>query len=335
MDSDSSQLNQSEEIFQPFSFSKRLVLLLIVQTGIISLIAVVSLLALVLWNHARRRQRFKFLRRPVDYFFFGLLVADLFRAIGHMMGIAWVAKAGIKSSTSCSIEGAFRHIGSVGEALFTLSIAVYTFLVIYLRLNIPSIRCLPWVVVGSIILFLTLMVAVCVSAHKDPPFYGPAGLWCWVADKYKGEKIGAAIWHLLARNGRSTESNQQRRETMSIAKKMLVYPVAYIILILPVSIIRFIGFYDPNADVEAVWRAIAGVIYAASGLVNALLYIITRPRLLPSFRIGIDDDHDVSDTATFASGGVVEAKALDTKSEQGSRTRRHYGLDDDESAVAQ
>ncbi|KAG8946205.1 hypothetical protein FRC03_001445 [Tulasnella sp. 419] len=88
MDSDSSQLNQSEEIFQPFSFSKRLVLLLIVQTGIISLIAMVSLLALVLWNHARRRQRLKFLRRPVDYFFFGLLVADLFRAIGHMMGIA-------------------------------------------------------------------------------------------------------------------------------------------------------------------------------------------------------------------------------------------------------
>ncbi|KAG8946206.1 hypothetical protein FRC03_001446 [Tulasnella sp. 419] len=199
------------------------------------------------------------------------------------------------------------------------------------------------------------MVAVCVSAHKGQPFYGPAGLWCWVADNYKGEKIGlqygifwfVALTNFLlyiplflslrkeARNGRSTESNQQRRETMSIAKKMLVYPVAYIILILPMSIIRFIGFYDPNADVEAVWRAIAGVIYAASGLVNALLYIITRPRLLPSFRIGIDDDDDVNDTATFASGGVVEAKALDTKSEQGSRTRRHYGLDDDESAVAQ
>ncbi|KAG8954536.1 hypothetical protein FRC03_011444, partial [Tulasnella sp. 419] len=327
---------QARKGFEPFSFSKRLVLLLIVQTGIISLVAVISLLGLVLWNHIRRRRKFKFLRRPVDYFFFGLLASDIFRAIGHIMGIAWVAKAGIMPSASCTVEAALRHVGAVGEALFTLSIAVYTFLVIFLRWNIPNVRWLPLAVNGAIVVFLILMVSISVSIHRDPFFYGPAGLWCWVVAEYPGEKIGleygifwfVALTNILlyvplflslrkeARHGWANDNTQQRREGMTIARKMLVYPIAYIILILPMSVIRFIGFYNPEAVIPAAWQAIAGVTFGASGLINALLYIITRPRLLPSLRIGADDDN--SEMVSFASGGIVETRALQPP-EQGPR----------------
>ncbi|KAG8954535.1 hypothetical protein FRC03_011443 [Tulasnella sp. 419] len=349
MDPDSSSIWQTDKPgkgFKPFSFSDRLVLLLIVQTGIISLIAVVSLLALILWNHVRRGGRFQFLRRPVDYFFFGLLLSDIFRGVGHVMGVAWVAKAGILPTTSCTIEAAFRHVGSVGEAFFTLSITIYTFVVIYLKWHIPNKQWLPWVVTGSIVLFLVLMVAICFSIHRNPPFYGPAGLWCWVVAEYPGEKIGleyGIFWFValtnfllyvplflslrrVARSGWPGESSLHRRETMSIAIKMLVYPVAYIILVLPMSIIRFIGFYNPNTVVPAGWRAIAGVTFGASGFVNSLLYVITRPRLLPSFRIGADDDEVCSETISFASAEDVETKASDILDQNG-RTSRRFRLD--------
>lgn len=48
------------------------------------------------------------------------------------------------------------------------------------------------------------------------------------------------------------------------------------------SIVRWIQFTDPSRKIPAEWVAFAGIIFSSSGLVNVLLYIITRPALLPS-----------------------------------------------------
>ncbi|KAG8961758.1 hypothetical protein FRC03_004991 [Tulasnella sp. 419] len=65
---------------------------------------------------------------------------------------------------------------------------------------------------------------------------------------------------------------------------MLIYPIAYIILILPITVIRWVEqTRDETNPLPSEPTMFAGVIFSASGLVNVLLYVITRPRLLPSW----------------------------------------------------
>ncbi|KAI0080281.1 hypothetical protein K474DRAFT_299653 [Panus rudis PR-1116 ss-1] len=65
----------------------------------------------------------------------------------------------------------------------------------------------------------------------------------------------------------------------NIAVKMLFYPAVYTCTVLPIAIVRwrsFMGLCVP-------WAAtvIADVIFASSGVLNVLLYSVTRPNLLP------------------------------------------------------
>jgi hypothetical protein len=62
------------------------------------------------------------------------------------------------------------------------------------------------------------------------------------------------------------------------------YPIAYAIVIVPVSITRWIGFKQEIAGeedhVSSAAKLFAITIFALSGLVNVLLFLITRPNLL-------------------------------------------------------
>ncbi|KAG8925964.1 hypothetical protein FRC02_009299 [Tulasnella sp. 418] len=69
-----------------------------------------------------------------------------------------------------------------------------------------------------------------------------------------------------------------------LAKTMLAYPIVYIFLILPISLNRWIAFNNDCA-LQRDWPSEVSitvcVTFALSGLVNVLLYITTRPALLP------------------------------------------------------
>jgi hypothetical protein len=56
------------------------------------------------------------------------------------------------------------------------------------------------------------------------------------------------------------------------------------ILILPISVARWIQFTAPNVRLPSEAIAFCSIIFNTSGFVNVILYITTRPSLLPSFR---------------------------------------------------
>jgi len=62
------------------------------------------------------------------------------------------------------------------------------------------------------------------------------------------------------------------------AKKMLIYPISYLILVTPLSVTRWLTFTghfpSPAATVAA------AVIFKLSGLVNVIVFMLTRPGLL-------------------------------------------------------
>lgn len=65
------------------------------------------------------------------------------------------------------------------------------------------------------------------------------------------------------------------------------YPIAYIIVILPISVARFLSFYDH--EVAFPWTVFAGVLLGLSGIINVILYSLTRPSLRPPARSARED----------------------------------------------
>ncbi|KAG8910916.1 hypothetical protein FRC02_006919, partial [Tulasnella sp. 418] len=273
-----------------FSFAQRTVSLLIVEMGAVSLMAVVTLLIFIIWNGFGQR-RFRFLRGPIGNFFLGLLVCDLIRALGRVTDIVWVVSGRVTPGGLCTAQAVLRHIGTVGEALFTLTIGISTFTVIYLRYNIAKTRYLSFGVIGIIALFLGLIGSIPAATHRDPPFYGPAELWCSINKTYMAEHIGLMYgilwmgaliniclylplcWYLWRDRGNKAKGTTSGQESADVASKMMVYPIAYIFLVLPMSIVRWIGFANPGVHVGLGWTALGAITFGSSGLVNSLLFI--------------------------------------------------------------
>ena len=61
------------------------------------------------------------------------------------------------------------------------------------------------------------------------------------------------------------------------------YPILYGILVLPVTVVRFISFHEEKVTGESHQQPVAtflvGIIFVLSGVFNALLYRFTRARL--------------------------------------------------------
>ncbi|KAG8945153.1 hypothetical protein FRC03_001795 [Tulasnella sp. 419] len=233
----------------------------------------------------------------------------------------WVHDGRITPDSFCTAQGVIKQCGSVGVAFSTLSIAVYTFIVLFLRLQLPSTRWLPLMVIGLICLFIFMITVIASQTLTNPPYYGPSRFWCWINPKYGSMRLGTEYalmwltafmnillyvplflvlrgniqvdlegrnrssipkvkltWKTIQRDDAWNQGRKERKESNTIATQMLAYPIVYIILILPMSIVRWT---EPR---RSEWSAFAGVIYNSSGLVNSFLYVVTRPSLFPSWR---------------------------------------------------
>ncbi|KAG8960205.1 hypothetical protein FRC03_006898 [Tulasnella sp. 419] len=269
--------------------------------------------------------RFQFVRSPLDHFFISLLVSDLILALGAIMNLRWVKLADVHRGSFCVAQGIFKQVGAVGVAITSAGIAIYTFLILFLRLNPPTSQRFLLAVDGFIWSFLIMIPLVASLVNTDPPYYGPSSHWCWIDPHYQYHRLGlqhAFMWFVALLNillyiplflslrgnidviypenargnawrmrivwrwtHRDSAWKQATDETVMVARQMLVYPIVYIILILPISVVRWL---EPTRDetnpLPTELTVIAGVIFSASGLVNVLLYVITRPTLLPSWR---------------------------------------------------
>ncbi|KAG8933935.1 hypothetical protein FRC02_010870 [Tulasnella sp. 418] len=183
-------------------------------------------------------------------------------------------------------------------------------------------------------LLMTVIPAEGLYDDADEPFYGVAGYWCWITKRYKGERLGleyVIFWFValvniilyiplcLALRGNLvvdppinptwwricsvTWRSVRYEDTWSLssdgrfdryALQMLAYPIVYIILILPSSINRWGSAKATNWP--SAMSFFACITLGLSGFVNVILYVTTRPTLLPFHgccaRTGLVDDGD-------------------------------------------
>lgn len=267
------------------------------------------------FNTRKSTNKSLFVRTHVAAYFISLLVCDLLQAVGSIMNEKWVQSTAVYVGRFCTIQGVIKQSADVGIAIFALIIAVHTFFVLFLRWQIrPYVLWLTLLSAWSAIAAIVLAGPELLDTGRRGPFFGISGYWCWITPPYPVQHItldymfmfmsagfsfvlyslvflrlrGNIIisgWYIAFRRANQSKNASWRgrdfadNEMMVIARQMMLYPVAYTIVILPIATARFCEMRG-NRNVPFAATIFCDTVYLLSGLVNVTLFVTTR-RVLP------------------------------------------------------
>ncbi|KAF7627584.1 G protein-coupled glucose receptor regulating Gpa2-domain-containing protein [Aspergillus flavus] len=229
---------------------------------------------------------------------YNLVLADLQQSLAFLICLKWITENKIEaSSAACFLQGFWLQIGDPGSGLFVLAIAVHTFILVALGHKL-SHRVFVCGVVG-VWLFVAILVIIPLAAHGRFVFI-PSGAWCWISEEYEPIRLWTHyIWIFLAEFGTvclyaimwfqlrrrikqsailgnsQTESLKRLRRVIGY---MIIYPVAYIVLSLPLAAGRMATAQGQTPSIA--FFCVAGAVITSSGLVDVLLYTLTRRNLI-------------------------------------------------------
>ncbi|KLO18373.1 hypothetical protein SCHPADRAFT_993599 [Schizopora paradoxa] len=290
----------------------------VVEAGILSATSLAVLAVLLIRNILRYRKyadayKWSLVEQPSDVYVLSLFVADVLQSIGASMSAKWVNDGMVLPGHYCTAQGVIQQLGETSVGLATMLIAIHTFLSVWVRKD-HSVRTAVIVVFVSWT-FMGLFVGISAGIHHN--YDEPSPFWCWVGPNYGGERIaGEYFWLWLAlfvailvyvplfmwhqgyisidekiwwkvkwytryhEDGRDT-----RNRPLASSLKLLAYPVAYSIVVLPVSVARWITFgdntgcaVDPRMPRAATFATV--FLHDCFGFVNVLLLLTTRQTLL-------------------------------------------------------
>ncbi|KAI9457101.1 hypothetical protein BJY52DRAFT_522120 [Lactarius psammicola] len=279
----------------------------LVVASCISLIAAVGLLsaiAISAFNTRMVKDPNMFVRTHVVYYFVSLLLSDILQAIGSIMNSAWITKQAVVYDSLCTAQGVIKQTADVGIALWSLVIATRTFLVLFLR--VPHKRYTMWITLTAnwSLLGAIVIAGPATASDKRGPFYGISGAWCWISSSYSTKRIaldymvmfisallafilyflvflkmrGIVRSQALSTSVASADRERDEKYEHKLARQMLLYPVAYTILILPIACCRFSAWSGHKVPFGV--TIFSAFIYLLSGLVHVILFASTR-RILP------------------------------------------------------
>ncbi|KAJ7497056.1 hypothetical protein FB451DRAFT_964683, partial [Mycena latifolia] len=259
-----------------------------------------------------------FVRTHVAAYFISLLLSDLIQALGSILNARWIRDMAVVVGDVCVLQGVLKQIADVATAFWTLVIAIHTFALLFLELKPGRFVLLTTLIAGwSGIATIVIAGPAALDTAHHGPFYGISGYWCWISPQYTTSRITyvamfmaaafsfllySAIFLRMRGNivvtgrrisirwaGINAWRGKQFDQALAIAKQMLLYPVAYTIIILPIAASRFSSFAGNDVPFEVtIFRrpCISAAVFLLSGIVNVTLFTTTR-RVLPpdSFKI--------------------------------------------------
>ncbi|KAI9442147.1 hypothetical protein H4582DRAFT_1926706 [Lactarius indigo] len=232
-----------------------------------------------------------------------LFAYDILQALGGILDVRWAHNGIVTMGPYCTAQGIIQQSGELGVALITLVLTVHTFVVALWNVGARARR-FAFGIVALASLFVALWVGIGNGIHKN--FETPTPYWCWIGPEYGAERLaGEYIWLWIAlfvsvimyiplyfwtkgrlsvdsekwykfRLKESDDGYTRRRSALG----MLSYPLAYSIVVLPVSITRWLVFSNKNKKVPSAAAFFAVSMFNLSGAINVLLFLIVRPGLL-------------------------------------------------------
>ncbi|KAI0746923.1 hypothetical protein C8Q80DRAFT_1105630 [Daedaleopsis nitida] len=251
-------------------------------------------------------------------FFVSLLVANVLQAIGAIINSKWMTARNVVEGPLCSAQGGIKQAGNLGVAVWCVSFAIslQVFMILFVR-RVALSAMHSWVILGAgwfLIAFTVAIGPLAIQTEKGGSYFGPTGFWCWITENYPREQfyleyffeyVSAGVSFvlytaiLLRVRGNLVRTSERwqlrfvphgerwrlaiRRDVvdssmMAVATRMVWYPVAYTILLLPVTIARFVSFSGHAVPFRVM--IFADFVFNIQGLVNVLLLLATR-RFVP------------------------------------------------------
>ncbi|KAF8072018.1 hypothetical protein FPV67DRAFT_913986 [Lyophyllum atratum] len=262
-----------------------------------------------------------------------LLIANTFVGIAGLIGIRWTAEKGITEGGLCTLQAVVMQIGNWSTAYFTVSIAVHTFNSLVLQRRQSVLVAGITISIGWIsAAILAAGPFVDPKQYKFGPAYGAAGLSCGITPVYLKAQFffhlfpifvasvfSAILYSLIflvlrgtlnIRGGiKLTLDPHQRwvsgkvtenyhRFVARIARSMLWYPIAYIALLIPYSVMRLLVISGFSVAFESM--IFAYTCWFLLGIVNVLLLYNTFRVLEPAF----DTPSQRESSLSSGSGGM-------------------------------
>lgn len=289
---------------------------LLIATSCLSLTAVLGLLVLMgvaAWSNRSSECKNYFFRSNVAPYFLCLLLADLIQAIASIMNARWLQLGGVQQGDFCTTQAVLKQVSDVGSAIWSLVVSVQTFSLLFFQLHSP--RWVGWVVLGFsnglVVMFAFLGPAV-YKTKAQGDFYGISGYWCWITAEYDMARVSVDYlilflssffsfilyslvffrlrgnivvtgWHVRFRLLEKDESGWRGRQhadshALRIAKQMILHPVAYTILFLPIAVLRLCEW--TGRPVSFPVMMLCDSIFLLSGVVDVVLFCTIR-RVIP------------------------------------------------------
>ncbi|TFK18819.1 hypothetical protein FA15DRAFT_675005 [Coprinopsis marcescibilis] len=300
-----------------FTFDERLGIYFAVQSSFLSAAAVSVLLVYALYRWLKRiRIQRDGSRVQTDVtdssLFLNLMLADLLQALGGMPSIRWMREGRVTEGSLCTAQAVIKQIGINGVALTSLAIAVHTFLVLVFRWRAP--RHISKFLVLGVWIFTALVVSIPYAIHRNEPYYGDTGYWCWIYYHWRTEQIVSEylwVWtaailmgilygimffvmrgFVAIEKGRVSwvgprdrikpdldeAESEEEEENRYLANLLLFYPAVYIFCMLPNTLSRWMSFTGYTIPNEV--TLFASALFALSGMFNVILFFMTRPELV-------------------------------------------------------
>ncbi|KAJ4480069.1 hypothetical protein J3R30DRAFT_3701261 [Lentinula aciculospora] len=278
----------------------------------------------------------------LGYYAACLLIANMINGIAGLLGLPFLVNRAITDNAICTSQAAVMQVGNIATAYFTVAIAFHTFNSLVLRKRQSIYVYGPTIVLGwTVSLFLGFLPLI----SNMGPVYGPSGLACGVRASLKmqlfffhlfpvcdpilvsnkrqvdPEKIFLAAvlsvilytliflvlrGFLVIRGGvRVTPDSTYQQFVTSIARSMLWYPAAYILLLVPYSVTRLLSIRGFAIPFQV-------TVFAFVWVVDALLLFNTFRVLSPAFETK-SATGDKGDLESFGTAETFKRFTLDSQ----------------------
>lgn len=293
------------------TFEQGVGLTIVTVAGFFSFLAVLYFFARVLWNVISNKSGQRLVRRPLDVYMLSLFSANILHAAGETINSKWLHEGKVHSGGACWAQGIMQGAGSTAFALTTIAIAVHTFFVLVWARGINALYVARIAVVFLWTLTAVIAIALAVS-HRNPQqhFFAPTPYWCWINGPIGFRLVAEYLWLWMALmvsvltyvplffwSLRFIKDKEQKR----IAFVMLIYPVVYSVLVIPLSVVRWIQFaQEAKGPSHVPFSATLSVeaLFNLAGVIDVVVFFTTRRGLL---LFGDDEDAEMREKRDTAS----------------------------------
>ncbi|KII94774.1 hypothetical protein PLICRDRAFT_693106 [Plicaturopsis crispa FD-325 SS-3] len=285
----------------------------------ISLFAVILIFGYMARNvrHAPLGRR-RLIQEPLDLYMISLFVANFLQSLSMVLSVKWVNDGKTEVGAVCTAQGIMQQLGETGVAMSALVIAVHSFVAVWWSKGVsPRALRSAGFVIGLCWAYIVVHIIIGQSVYHAQNYITPTPYWCWLGRPYLVAKItGEYFWfwlclaisslvyvslhlwlcgyitlsteskwfgfriHKADQSGRDNDEFRGKRRSFA----MLGYPLVYCALILPLSVVRWIGFVEEakgnRSGISYQATLAVDFVFELSGLFDVLLFLYARPGLL-------------------------------------------------------